>query len=576
MNKIRTAGFLVLLLGLMVQPARGQGTAAGTLTGVVQDANGGVLPGVTVTAAQPATGLTRTSVTGSQGEWTIPTLPTGEYTVTFELASFKKLVRPNVTVESGVPRSVNVTLELGAVSESITVTGGTDLLAPTTATTFRRLSAEDLTLIPTTTRSFTHLLSSEAGVSADLPPALINGTGNISPSVNGTRTTSTSLFFNGIDATNLTSNEGSLSDNIAPAPETLEEVKLQTSLYDAATGRSGGGNFQLVTRAGTNLFKGSGYYDFQHEGMNANDFFYELDGIEKPKARRNEGGFTIGGPVRRNKVFFFGAYQRTQAETAFVPTASSITILPAALRLIQGARTKENLHAAFASLNPSFLTSIPKAQCNSPADNQCITDVGFALFSLRNPVTGDYAIPAPREGLATTGVDIVAGPSVGGNPLVRQRNVQPAEFQQDQLTARLDTQFTNSHRLSITGVLFGFPGAGSVPGSVQPRLPVHAASRGSERHARDLRHDADRQPDDQRAARRRLLAQQLAPAGRSVPRDHERLDWRAEPCDVLRQLGRDAAPRALRRSARHADGALLDWRTERHVQPAASADDHGR
>ena len=110
------------------------------------------------------------------------------------------------------------------------------MLSTTTATTFRRLSADELTLIPTTTRSFTHLLSSEAGVSADLPPSLINGTGNISPSVNGTRTTSTSLFFNGIDATNLTSNEGSLSDNIAPAPETLEEVKLQTSLYDAATG----------------------------------------------------------------------------------------------------------------------------------------------------------------------------------------------------------------------------------------------------------------------------------------------------------------------------------------------------
>ena len=463
MNKMRTAGLLVLLLGLLAQPARGQSTAAGTLTGIVTDANGGILPGVAVTVSQPETGLTRTGVTGSQGEWTIPTLPPGTYTVTFELASFKKLVRPSVTVESGVPRSVNVTLELGAVSESITVLGGTELLAATTATTFRRLSAEDLTLIPTTTRSFTHLLSSEAGVSADLPPALINGTGNISPSVNGTRTTSTSLFFNGIDATNLTSNEGSLSDNIAPAPETLEEVKLQTSLYDASTGRSGGGNFQLVTRAGSNLFKGSAYYDFQHEGMNANDFFFELDGIEKPKARRNEGGFTLGGPVKRNKMFFFGAYQRTQAETAFVPTASSITALPAALRLIQGARTKDNLWSAFASLNPNFTTSIPNAQCTSPADNRCITDVGFALFSLRNPVTGDYAIPAPREGLPTVGNDTAAGPSVGGNPLVRQRNVQPSEFTQNQFTARIDAQFTNSHRLSVTGFFSDFPALDPFP-----------------------------------------------------------------------------------------------------------------
>ena len=130
------------------------------------------------------------------------------------------------------------------------------LLTMTTSATSRSLTGAELETIPTSTGSFTHLLSSEAGVSADLPPVLTNGTGNISPSVNGTRTTSTSLFFNGIDATNLTSNEGAMSDNISPASDTLEEVKLQTSMYDASTGRSGGGNFQLVTRSGTNAFRG--------------------------------------------------------------------------------------------------------------------------------------------------------------------------------------------------------------------------------------------------------------------------------------------------------------------------------
>ena len=91
--------------------------------------------------------------------------------------------------------------------------------------------------------------------------------------VNGTRTTSTSLFFNGIDATNITSNEGSLTDNISPAPETLQEVKLQTSLYDASTGRSGGGNFQLVTKSGGNQFNGSAYYYLQNKAFNSNEFF---------------------------------------------------------------------------------------------------------------------------------------------------------------------------------------------------------------------------------------------------------------------------------------------------------------
>ena len=144
------------------------------------------------------------------------------------------------------------------------------------------------------------------------------------------------------------------------------------------SGDSGGGNFQLVTRSGTNAFRGSLNYDFQHESLNANDFFYKKDGIEKPRARRNEGGFTVGGPIRRNRLFFFGGYQRTKAETGFVPTASSITVLPQALQLIDGARTHENLFAAFSALNPGILASIPKARCTGPSDTACISDTAVA------------------------------------------------------------------------------------------------------------------------------------------------------------------------------------------------------
>ena len=249
-----------------------------------------------------------------------------------------------MAIEASVPRTTEVKLEVEASpGQSITVTENVKLATTETASTFRQISSQELLEMPTSTRSFTHLLSAEGGVSADLPPVLTNGNGNISPSVNGTRTTSTSLSFNGIDATNLTSNEGALSNNIAPAPETLQEVKLQTSLYDASTGRSGGGNFQLITKSGTNKFHGTAYWYLQNEKFNANDFFFNKDGIDRPKARRNEGGFTIGGPIKSDRVFFFGGYQRTEAITGFVPTASSVTVLPQALQLITGERTKENL-----------------------------------------------------------------------------------------------------------------------------------------------------------------------------------------------------------------------------------------
>jgi hypothetical protein len=446
---------LLLLPGLAIA----QSSATGSLSGTVADPSGAVLPGVTVLATNPDTGVSQSTVTGSSGEWTVASLPVGRYGVSFELSGFKKLTRSEVLVEAVVTKQINVTLEVGALTDQVTVNADAPVVVANTAATYRRLNADELTLVPTSTRSFTHLLSAEAGVSADLPPVLVNGTGNISPSVNGTRTTSTSLFFNGIDATNITSNEGSMNDNISPAPEMLEEVKLQTSLYDASTGRSGGGNFQLITRSGTNSFRGGGFFNFQHENFNSNDFFYDREGIEKPRARRYEGGFTAGGPLRRNKVFFFGGYQRTDAETGFVPTASSITVLPAALRLINGARTKENLFDAFRSLNPGITGAIPKAQCSSATDTACISDVAVALFNLRNPVTGDLVIAAPRDGIASFGNDATAN----GNPLVRQRNVVPAEFQQDQYTFKLDGQLTSSQRLSGTFFYADFPGFDPFP-----------------------------------------------------------------------------------------------------------------
>jgi hypothetical protein len=468
------AMFFAVAAMLFVIPAPGlsQGSPTGALAGVVVDPSGAVLPGVTVVAKGSATGLTRETVSGGGGEWRIANLPVGVYEITFELDGFRKLVRSTVNVEAAVTRSLNVTLEVGSISESVTVSADAPLLTPTAPTTARSLTSEELEAVPTSTGSFTHLLSSEAGVSSDLPPVLTNGTGNISPSVNGTRTTSTSLFFNGIDATNLTTNEGSMSDNVSPMTDTLQEVKLQTSMYDASTGRSGGGNFQLVTRSGSNAFRGSALYNLQNEALNANDYFYEKDGIEKPKARRNEGGFTIGGPVRQNRFFFFGGYQRTQAETGFVPTASSITVLPQALQLIQGDRTKENLLAAFGQFNPSILQSIPKAQCTSPSDRACVSDVALNLLNLRNPVTGDFMIPAPRPGAALVGNDINVAGSNGGNPLLRQRNVVPAEFTQDQYTLKLDGQLAESNRLSGTVFFANFPGLDPFPDPFSLASPV--------------------------------------------------------------------------------------------------------
>src|SRR5687768_16917698 len=197
---------------------------AGSLAGTVHDPNGAVVPGAEITIKNDATNFTRTAVTNDEGRWTVTSLPVGSYTLSFEKNGFKKALTKDAPVEASVTRTVDVTLEIGVSDVFVDVTSDQPLVQGDSATVARQITGDEVTRLPTSTRSFTGLLSSEAGVSAELSPVGVNGNGNISPSVNGTRTTSTSLFFNGIDATNITSNEGSLNDNISPHPRPFRKL----------------------------------------------------------------------------------------------------------------------------------------------------------------------------------------------------------------------------------------------------------------------------------------------------------------------------------------------------------------
>jgi hypothetical protein len=498
-QRLRVSLFLLavgtlVLFQLSGAAVLGQSGSTGTLSGVVQDPNGAALPGVTLVLKNVGTGATRTVTTNEEGRWTMPALPVGTYEVTYELAGFKKRIREQVEVEASVPRTLEDKLEVGEVGATINIVEGAALVTPETATTFRQLSADELVSVPTSTRSFTQLLSTEAGVNTELSPVLTNGNGNQSPSVNGTRTTSTSLFFNGVDATNITSNEGSLNDNIAPAPETLQEVKLQTSLYDASTGRSGGGNFQLVTKTGGNKFNGSAYYYIQNEKFNANDFFFNKEGIDRPKARRNEGGFTIGGPIVEEKFFFFGGYQYTKAVTGFVPTARSTSVMPLALTLLGDDRSPLAIANAFNQARDQFRATeqggqLPPVCSSTPLPSACmrstdVSAVAHALLNLRNPATGDFIFASPRANARRIGYDrtnrtagvistrsfqfgsapgITTRALFEDNPLVQQLNVRPSEFEQHQFTTRLDGRLTKNNTLSGTFFFSNFPALDSFP-----------------------------------------------------------------------------------------------------------------
>lgn len=459
---------IVFVLAVMLAPAAFAQTTGG-LSGTVKDPNGAVIQGAAVTVTNKATNLTRTGVTNDEGRWTINLLPVGTYSVAYEKDGFKKSVDQENEVEASVIRTVEITLEVGATDVFVDVTSDQPLIQAESVAVSRQITGEQLTRTPTSVRSFTGLLGSEAGVSSELSPVGVNGNGNISPSVNGTRTTSTSLFFNGIDATNITSNEGALTDNISPAPETLQEVKLQTSLYDASTGRSGGGNFQLVTKSGGNQFSGTAYYYLQNKALNSNEFFLKESGNEKPRADRTETGFTIGGPIIKDKFFFFGGYQFTDANTGLVPTARTRTVLPMALTVLGQDRSAAAIAAAFNQFNGCTATN-----CLTAAD---ISPIALNLFNLRNPVTGGFILPSITNYQALNIVDqtntgnyqygmypnVTTRTLMRNNPLVEVVSVEPSKFRQNQFTTRLDGQLSSKNTLSGTFFFADFPGFDSFP-----------------------------------------------------------------------------------------------------------------
>lgn len=464
-------GFITAVFAIVLAPAA-FAQATGGLAGTVTDQNGAIVQGANVTVKNTATNLTRNVTTNDAGRWMLTLLPVGTYSVTYEKEGFKKSISQETPVEASVTRTLEVALEVGTADVFVDVTTDQPLVQAETATVSRQITGEQLTRTPTSVRSFTNILSSEAGVSSELSPVGVNGNGNISPSVNGTRTTSTSLFFNGIDATNITSNEGSLTDNISPAPETLQEVKLQTSLYDASTGRSGGGNFQLVTKAGGNKFSGSAYYYLQNKAFNSNEFFLEQSGNEKPRADRTEAGFTIGGPIIKDKFFFFGGYQFTDANTGLVPTARTRTVVPLAFSVLGDDRSKAAIAAAFNQFN-----GCAGATCLTATD---ISDHAFRVFNLRNPVTGGFYLPTISNFRALNIVDQTGtgsfqfgqfgvGPGITSrtiqrnNPLVEVISVQPSTFRQNQFTTRLDGQLSGANTLSGTFFYSDFPGMDSFP-----------------------------------------------------------------------------------------------------------------
>ncbi len=288
----------MFLLLLAPSVALGQGLT-GSLVGVVTDNSGAVIPGVTIEALNENTGATASTQTGADGSYEFPLLRPAPYKLTATAEGFRTLERTGLMVRSTETLRADLTLELGVVSEIVTVSEAAPLLQTDQPTLGHVIEEDTITAIPLATRNFTQILGTSPGVVGSVMNADRQGTGSDSVSVNGARRGSNNVLVDGVPTSNQLNNAP--DGDGTPSIEFLSEFKVLTSLYSAEFGRNQGSVINVTTRSGTNEFHGTAYEFLRNTKLNARPFFFP----EKQANIQNQFGGNIGGPIVKNKTFFF-------------------------------------------------------------------------------------------------------------------------------------------------------------------------------------------------------------------------------------------------------------------------------
>ena len=415
---------------LCVLPVHGQTANTGAIAGTVSDPSGALVARGAIVVKSQATQEERTLATDDEGNFSVPFLVPGSYDLTARAPGFEPLVLIGVQVRITEVNRLKIQLSIGSAKERLAVSVQPPLVQTENATLGRVIDHKTVVDLPLVDRNFTEILGLTAGTNTDIVDATQLGAGSQEIRANGARSGDNNFMLNGVDANSYSSNITEVTPfggaGIAiPAPDTIQEFKVQNSLYDAQYGRGGGANVNVETRSGTADLHGNVYYFGRNEALDANNFFANATGVPRGEFRRSEPGGTLGGPLPwlKKRAFFFVSYQATRDVNA-ASLSSSVRSL--SLPPIPLVRTAASLGTVFGGQTGAF-GGVPVA-----SDGSNINPVALNFLNAKNP-DGSFVIPSPQT--SASGVNYTA--------------VVPGSYNEDQFNTNFDANLRTADTLSM-------------------------------------------------------------------------------------------------------------------------------
>lgn len=433
-GSVQTMAIVVVVFSL-VTCAYGQTASTGAVIGVVVDPSGALVPGVTV-GLERTDAIGKTVETDQNGQFGFLLIQPGTYSLNVSKSGFSPFAMPNIQIPVTETVRVQLHLKLATRTEQVQVSSSSTMIDLENSALGRVIAEDTVKQLPLVTRNFTQIATLSPGVAAGVYNAGELGTGGTALSqigksndgiyVHGSRSYDNNWQVDGISVSDVLGS-GAISGGIPiPNPDTLQEFKVQTGLYDAAFGRGSGANVSVVTRQGSNGFHGSLFEFLRNEALNANDYFLKVTGQSRPKLNQHQFGVALGGPIRRDKLLFFTSYQGTRQKNGLAAGQSRIACGAA---VAEPALTDDRSRAALGRLFAG--ESGARGGVAIAADGSNINPVALDLLNFKLP-DGSFLIPTPTtidpsKSFATQGFSVFS---------------EPCRFDEDQVLLNLDWEMS--------------------------------------------------------------------------------------------------------------------------------------